>query len=101
VGIKPKIVKRTKMTVGQVPSYKISDLRGGVQESSYNDALGYVTSLEQSVCALDQPPAYCSTFTPPTIPGATTSTTIPTSTPATFGLPRLERGTDSPRHEAA
>ena len=101
VGINPKIVKQTKMTVGQVPSYKIPDLRGGVQESSYKDALGYVASLEQSVCALDQPPAYCSTFTPPTTPGATTSTTIPTSTPATFGLPRLEWGTDSARPEAA
>jgi protein phosphatase len=100
VGINPKIVKRTQMTAGQVPSYKIPDLRGGVQESSYKDALGYVTSLQQSVCSLDQPPAYCSTFTPPTTPGATTSTTIPTSTPATFGLPRPERGTDSSRHEA-
>ncbi|HEY5024642.1 MAG TPA: Stp1/IreP family PP2C-type Ser/Thr phosphatase [Acidimicrobiales bacterium] len=86
VGINPKIVKRTEMTVGQVPSYKVSDLRNGVQVTSYKAAQGYVTSLQQSVCALQQPPPYCSTFTVPTTPGATTSTTIPTSTPATFGL---------------
>ncbi len=86
VGINPKIVKRTEVTAGQVPSYKIPDLRGGVQESSYKAALGYVTSLQQSVCSLEQPPAYCSTATTPTIPGATPATTLPASTPATFGL---------------
>lgn len=85
VGINPKIVKRTQMTVGQVPSYKVPDLKSGVQETSYKAAQGYVTSLQQSVCALQQPPAYCSTSTGPTTPGATPSTTIPTSTPATFG----------------
>lgn len=84
VGINPKIVKRTEVRVSQVPSYKVGDLRSGVQETSYQAAEGYVTSLQQSVCALQQPPSYCSTFTPPTTPGATTS--IPTSTPATFGL---------------
>ncbi len=89
VGINPKIVKRTQVTAGQVPSYKVPDLQSGVQEPSYKAALGYVTSLQQSVCSLQQPPAYCSTVTPPTTtPGATTSTTLPTSTPATFGLPR-------------
>jgi PPM family protein phosphatase len=86
VGINPKIVKRTEVTAGQVPSYKIPDLRGGVQEPSYKAALGYVTSLQQSVCSLEQPPAYCSTATTPTTPGATPATTVPGSTPATFGL---------------
>jgi serine/threonine protein phosphatase PrpC len=87
VGINPKIVKRTQVTAGQVPSYKVPDLQGGVQEPSYKDALGYVTNLQQSVCALQSPPAYCSSATTPTTPGATTATTVPTSTPATFGLP--------------
>jgi serine/threonine protein phosphatase PrpC len=86
VGINPKIVKQTKMTVDQVPSYRVADLETGVQESSYKAAQGYVTSLLQSVCSLEQPPAYCSIVTAPTAPGATT-TTLPTSTPATFGLP--------------
>ena len=86
VGINPKIVKQTKMTVDQVPSYRVADLETGVQESSYKAAQGYVTSLLQSVCSLEQPPAYCSIVTTPTAPGATT-TTLPTSTPATFGLP--------------
>ncbi|HVA03998.1 MAG TPA: Stp1/IreP family PP2C-type Ser/Thr phosphatase [Acidimicrobiales bacterium] len=84
VGMNPKIVKRTQVTARQVPSYKIPDLRSGVQEPSYKAAAGYVTSLVQAVCALDQPPAYCPTASLPS--GATTSTTIPTSTPATFGL---------------
>jgi hypothetical protein len=75
------------VTAGQVPSYKIPDLRSGVQEPSYKDAVGYVTSLQQSVCSLDQPPAYCSTATTPTVPGLTPATTVPGSTPATFGLP--------------
>ncbi|MGD0378992.1 MAG: Stp1/IreP family PP2C-type Ser/Thr phosphatase [Acidimicrobiales bacterium] len=86
VGINPKIVKRTEVTASQVPSYKIPDLRSGVQEPSYKDAVGYVTSLQQSVCSLAQPPAYCSTATTPTVPGATPATTVPGSTPATFGL---------------
>ncbi len=84
VGMNPKIVKRTQMTVDQVPSYKVPDLKSGVQESSLKAAKGYVTSLQQSICALQQPPAYCSTATAPSAPGATSST-IPTSTPATFG----------------
>jgi hypothetical protein len=88
VGINPKIVKHTEMTVGQVPSYRIADLRSGVQESSRSAAQGYVTSLLQSVCSLEQPPAYCSTVT---TPGATPATTLPTSTPATFGLPTSGR----------
>ena len=86
VGINPKIVHRTQVTVGQVPSYKIPDLRGGVQEPSYKDALGYVTSLQQSVCSLDQPPAYCPTATTPAVPGSTPATTVPGSTPATTVL---------------
>jgi len=86
VGINPKIVKRTPVTSGQVPSYRLSDLRTGVQEPSYKAALGYVTSLQQAVCSLEQPPSYCSTSTSPTAPGASTSTTLPVSTPATFGL---------------
>lgn len=87
VGINPKIVKRTEVTTGQVPSYRIPDLRGGVQEPSLTAAKAYVSLLRQSVCSLDQPPAYCSTATTPTIPGATPATTVPASTPATFGLP--------------
>ncbi len=47
------------MTASQVPSFKLPDLRAGVQEPSYKAAKDYVTSLQQSVCALDQPPAYC------------------------------------------
>jgi len=86
VGIEPKIVKRTVMTSAQVPSYKIPDLRGGVQEPSYNAALGYVQSLQQSVCSLEQPPAYCTTLTTPTTPSSTPSPTTPLSTPATLGL---------------
>jgi len=85
VGIKPKIVDRTQMAAGQVPSYRIPDLRTGVQEPSYAAAKRYVTDLEQSVCSLQQPPAYCSTVTTP--PGSAPSTSLPTSTPATFGLP--------------
>ena len=99
VGINPKIVKRTQMTASEVPSYRIPDLRGGVQEPSYKAALGYVTSLQQSVCSLQAPPAYCSNATNPTAPGAT-STTIPTSTPATFGLPAPGPSADD-RREAA
>ena len=86
VGINPKIVKHTKMTVRQVPSYRVADLKSGVQESSYSAVKGYVTSLLQSVCSLEQPPVYCSTVTTPTTPGSTPATTLPTSTPATFGL---------------
>jgi serine/threonine protein phosphatase PrpC len=99
VGINPKIVKRTQVTVGQVPSYKVGDLRSGVQETSYQAAEGYVASLQQSVCALAQPPSYCSTSTPPTTPGATTS--IPTSTPATFGLSTPTRAQRNQTGEAA
>jgi serine/threonine protein phosphatase PrpC len=99
VGMNPKIVKRTQVTAGQVPSYKIPDLRNGVQEPSYKAAAGYVTSLQQSVCALQQPPAYCSTSSLPS--GATTSTTIPTSTPATFGLRHPGRDGDGSAGEAA
>ena len=87
VGIKPKIVKRTQMTSGQVPSYRIPDLRSGVQEPSYAAAKLYVTDLQQSVCSLQQPPAYCSTLTTPTTP----ATSLPTSTPATFGFPAPSR----------
>jgi serine/threonine protein phosphatase PrpC len=101
VGINPKIVKRTQVTAGQVPSYKIPDLRSGVQESSLQDAKGYVTSLEQSVCSLQTPPSYCSNVTPPTTPGATTSSTNPTSTPATFGIGVPGRAGDEPGREAA
>ena len=86
VGIDPKIVKRTPVTSGQVPSYRLSDLRTGVQEPSYKAALGYVTSLQQAACSLEQPPSYCSTSTSPVAPGGSTSTTLPGSTPATFGL---------------
>jgi serine/threonine protein phosphatase PrpC len=89
VGMNPKIVKRTQVTASQVPSYKVPDLQSGVQEPSYKDALGYVTSLQQSVCALQTPPVYCSNVTTPSTPGitpATTVPTLPTSTPATFGL---------------
>ena len=85
VGIKPKIVNRTQMTAGQVPSYRIPDLRSGVQEPSYAAAKLYVTDLQQSVCSLQQPPSYCSTVTTPG--GSTTSTSLPTSSPATYGLP--------------
>jgi len=100
VGMNPKIVKRTQMTVDQVPSYKVADLKSGVQETSFKAAQGYVTSLQQSVCALQQPPAYCSTFTAPTAPGATTST-IPTSTPATFGWRVPQRTVRVPAREVA
>ena len=68
---------------------------------SLQDAKGYVTSLEQSVCSLQTPPAYCSNVTPPTTPGATTSTTNPTSTPATFGIGVPGRAGDEPSREAA
>jgi PPM family protein phosphatase len=102
VGIKPKIVKHTQMTAGQVPSYRIPDLRGGVQEPSYAAAKLYVTDLQQSVCSLEQPPAYCSTLSTPTTPsGSTTSTSLPTSTPATFGLPALDRPPHTRGPEAA
>jgi serine/threonine protein phosphatase PrpC len=101
VGINPKIVKHTKMTVGQVPSYRVADLKSGVQESSYSAAKGYVTSLLQSVCSLEQPPAYCSTVTTPTTPGATPATTLPTSTPATFGLRTSGLSGDAATGEAA
>jgi hypothetical protein len=94
VGINPKIVKRTQMTAGQVPSYRIPDLRSGVQEPSYAAAKLYVTDLQQSVCSLQQPPAYCSTPATPTTPaGSTPSTSLPTSTPATYGLPAPVRAT--------
>jgi len=96
VGIKPKIVNRTQMTAGQVPSYRIPDLRSGVQEPSYAAAKLYVRDLQQSVCSLQQPPAYCSTLTGPTTPaGSTPSTSLPTSTPATFGLPAPVPPTDT------
>ena len=83
VGINPKIVTRTQVTASQVPSYKLPDLRSGVQESSLNAAKNYIKSLKQSVCALQQPPPYCLNSIPPS--GATPATTIPTSTPATVG----------------
>ncbi len=99
VGINPKIVKRTQMNASEVPSYRIPDLRGGVQEPSYKAAVGYVTSLQQSVCSLQAPPAYCSNVANPTAPGAT-PTTIPTSTPATFGLPAPGWSADDGREAA-
>ncbi len=99
VGINPKIVDRTKMTTAQVQSYKIPDLRAGVQEPSYKAAKNYVSLLLQSVCSLDQPPAYCAGVATPTAPGATT-TTLPGSTPATFGA-RVPAGVAHPGREAA
>jgi protein phosphatase len=90
VGIQPKIVKRTQVTSTQVPSYKIPDLRSGVQEPSYKAALGYVAALQQSVCSLEQPPAYCGTSTPTTVPGFTPATSVPAPT-ATLGMPASGR----------
>jgi serine/threonine protein phosphatase PrpC len=86
VGFEPKIVKRTPVTSAQVPSFKIPDLRGGVQEPSYKAALGYVAALQQSVCSLDHPPTYCATSTPTTPPGFTPATSVPPAPTAT-GMP--------------
>ena len=94
VGIMPKIVKHTQVTVDQVPSIKVPDLRGGVEEPSYAAAKNYVTQLQQSVCSLLQPPSYCPTATTTTIaPFGSTS-----STATTFGMPVLRRAatTDAP-----
>jgi hypothetical protein len=93
VGIEPKIVKRTEMTSAQVPSYKVPDLKTGVQESSYQAAKNYVTDLQQSVCSLElqQPPSYCPTTTAPaTPPGFTPATSVPAPT-ATLGMPAGSR----------
>jgi hypothetical protein len=87
VGIEPKIVHRTQVTSAQVPSYRIPDLRRGVQEPSYQAANSYVTELRQSVCSLQQPPAYCSTSTPTTPPGFTPATSVPAAPPATSAFP--------------
>ncbi len=89
VGIEPKIVTRTQMTSAQVPSYKVPDLKTGVQESSYQAAKNYVTDLQQSVCSLElqQPPSYCpASTTPTTPPGFTPATSVPAPT-ATLGMP--------------
>jgi hypothetical protein len=85
VGIMPKIVRRTQVTVDQVPPTKIPDLRGGVEEPSYGAAKNYVTQLQQSVCSLLQPPSYCPTATTTTVPpfGSTSSTIV--------GLPAVRR----------
>ena len=98
-GINPKIVDRSKITTSQVQSFKLPDLRVGVQEPSYQAAKNYVSSLLQSVCSLDQPPAYCNGVTTPTVPGATTTTIVPGSTPATFGL-RVLAGVTAAGREA-
>ncbi len=93
VGMNPKIVKRTQMTARQVPSYKIPDLRSGVQEPSLQSRRRIRHEPASSRCApwTNPPP----TARPPNLPpGATTSTTIPTSTPATFGM----RPTGPARH---
>ena len=89
VGIEPKIVTRTKVTSAQVPSFKIPDLKTGVQESSYQAAKNYVNELQQSVCSLNlpQPPSYCpASTTPATPPGFTPATSVPAPT-ATVGMP--------------
>jgi hypothetical protein len=86
VGIEPKIVKRTQMTAVQVPSYRIPDLRGGVQEPSYSAAVRYIADLQQSVCSLFQPPAYCSTGAPPTSP-TVTATTVGLAPIGRFAVP--------------
>jgi protein phosphatase len=96
VGIKPKIVVRTEMTLAQVQSFKIPDLRGGVQESSLHAARNYVAGLLDSVCSLATPPAYCATATT-----TTTTTGSTTATSTTSGLPALRDTIDSQAHEAA
>jgi hypothetical protein len=74
---------RSQMTLAQVPSIKVSDLRAGVQVSSLQNAHSYINLLEQSVCAQENPPSYCPQ-PPPTSP--------PADTPATtVALPALTR----------
>ena len=57
VGIKPRVVYRSQLTKQEVPSYKVSDLRPGVQEPSLRAAHDYVNGLLQAACSSQSPPA--------------------------------------------
>jgi protein phosphatase len=80
VGFEPRVVQHSDMTVGEIPSYKVPDLRAGVQEPSLTAARSYVTNLRLAMCSLSQPPLCpASTTSVPSSP----STTHPSSLPAT------------------
>ena len=68
VGIEPRVVQHTQMTDQEVPSYKIPDLRAGVQEPSLKAARSYVSNLLLAMCSLSQPPADLTCPPPSTTP---------------------------------
>ena len=76
VGIEPTVTYRSKMTLAQVPSIKVPDLRAGVQVSSLQNAHNYIERLQQSVCAQENPPSYCSQPPAATPPADTPATTV-------------------------
>lgn len=64
---KPEVVHRTGVTTAQVPQQYLGDLRRGVQESSYRDAVHYVNGLR----------SYQQSLQPGSVPPATTTSAPP------------------------
>jgi protein phosphatase len=90
VGIEPRVVEHTQMTGQNVPSYKVPELKAGVQEPSLAAAHSYVANLLLAMCSLSQPPANL------TCPPASGPSSTP---PTTVGLPA--RGSSVAQSRAA
>jgi len=82
VGIEPRVVQHTQMTEQEVPSYKIPDLKAGVQEPSLKAAQSYVSNLQLALCSLSQPPAGL-TCPPTSNPGASSAARPSATAPRT------------------
>ncbi|HUA94292.1 MAG TPA: Stp1/IreP family PP2C-type Ser/Thr phosphatase [Acidimicrobiales bacterium] len=74
VGIEPKVAYRSQMTLSQVPSIQVANLRTGVQVSSLENAHNYISQLKATVCSEENPPSYCPSATAPQPLGTTAST---------------------------
>jgi len=88
VGIQPKIVKRYIITTGEVPSFDVAPLKGGVEEPSLKAAENYVTQLQQEPCILQGAPASCAT-TSTLAPGPTSTVAPGPGSTSTSGAPPL------------
>jgi protein phosphatase len=82
---KPEVVHRTGVTTAEVPSQYLGDVRRGVQESSYRDAVRYVDGLR----------SYQRSLQPGTVPPGTT-TSAPPGLVTTRALAASGRGVGGP-----